>query len=126
MSIASLFPTDAFIHRLGGVAPQLQINSPGQAQEFDRLNSESEFRRGVSAPLAGLLGQLSWDVAPWLLPVALALPVVLLGQSFRRQRGAINVLANSVYLDQMKLPAFERCVQVLGDAHPPAGAPFGA
>lgn len=125
-SIAFLFPTDTFIYRLEGVASQLQINAPGQAQEFDRLNSESEFRRGVAVPLAGLLGLLGWDVAPWLLLPALVLPVVLLGQSFRRQRAAIDVLANSVYLDQLKLPALERWIQVLGAAHPPVGAPFGA
>jgi hypothetical protein len=123
--IASLLPADVFINQLERLASQLQINAPGQAQEFDRLNSESEFRRGVSVPLAALLGLLAWDVVPWLVPLAFVLPVVLLGQSFRRQRAATDVLANSVYLNQLKLPSLERWAEVLKASHPPDGALVG-
>lgn len=125
MDLVYLFPSHNLVYRLNALAPQLQVNAPTQAQEFDRFRAEAEFRRGVSVPLSLFFALVAWEVSPLLLPVAGFVFVVLLGQSFRRERAAAEVLANALYLGSMKMPALERCVESLQENPPPKGSSVG-
>jgi hypothetical protein len=100
-------PTNELFERLETTSVQLGEAAPTQAQEYDRLVSEAEFRGGVAVPLGVLLGIFAWQVWPPLVAAAFLAASALGWQAHVLRLRAKERLAISVHLGYTKIPMME-------------------
>jgi hypothetical protein len=123
------FPVDGLLHRLDVAVLQLGQTAAEQAQEYDRLRTEAEFRTGVAPPLAVLLVLFSWYAcgfwAVFCAPLLLLPSLILLGQAHRQRRTRQVLAARCVNLGYVRIPVLEDLANELQRAELPAGRSFG-
>ncbi|SFT82445.1 hypothetical protein SAMN05660657_03302 [Geodermatophilus amargosae] len=95
------------INSLEAAAVQLCEKVPLQAEEYDRVKSESEFRGGLALPLGVLLGLLAAPISPFLLPVAAAVSVGLIFQSHQLRQQSRRLLAMCLQLGYARSPLLD-------------------
>ena len=115
-------PVDILAEQAPAAARQMWESAPQQAQEYDRLSAEGQFRAAVVPPICGLAAICATKASAWLW-FALPLISVLLYQAYRSRRNADEVLIAAMYLGYVKLPSLESLSQELGGMGLPADEP---
>jgi hypothetical protein len=117
-SASIMFPLDNVLSNLRFSAAQLASTVPSQYQEYDRLRSEVDLRVAVVPPLVALATVLpvgpKWPVVGG----AIFIGVMLWVQAAQTTRAANDLLGNSAYLDQLKVPAIESLASELEKVSP--------
>ncbi len=118
-------PFHYVLESLESAAVQLCEKVPLQAEEYDRLKSESEFRGGVALPLGVLIGLMSAPISLLLLPVAVALPLGLIFQSHQLRQQSRKLLAVCLNLGYARSPLLDGLVAAVKRMKLPEDASSG-